>query len=103
MKTRTLSRSGLEVFAIELGCIGLLLLLMLFPTSCIEAETVSSGGTKNKIIYGAGKGKMENQTKKGHLTTNDYVRDIVNHQAFKGFGELMLPGDDNTSYYNTPL
>ncbi len=46
---------------------------------------------------------MENQTKKAHLTTDDYVRDLVNHQAFKGFGELMLPGDDNTSYYNTPL
>lgn len=103
MKKRTLSRSDLEVFAIELGCIGLLLLLMLFPTSCIEAETVSSGGTKNKIIYGAANGNMENQTKKAHLTTDDYVRDLVNHQAFKGFGELMLPGDDNTSYYNTPL
>jgi hypothetical protein len=46
---------------------------------------------------------MEDQTKKGHLTTNDYVRDIVNHQAFKGFGEIMLPWDDNTNYYDTRL
>ncbi len=46
---------------------------------------------------------MEDQTKKGHLTTNDYVRDIVNHPAFKGFGELMLPWDDNTDYYDTRL
>jgi len=46
---------------------------------------------------------MEDQTKKDHLTTNDHVRDIVNHQAFKGFGELMLPWDDNTYYYDTQL
>lgn len=103
MKKRTSRRSDLEVFAIELACFGLLPLLMLFLTSCIEAETASSGGTKNKIVYAARNGKMENQTKKGHLTTDDYVRDIVNHQAFKGFGELMPPWDDNTSYYNTKL
>lgn len=103
MKKRTSSGSNLEVFAMKLGCIGLLPLLMLFLTNCIEMETVRSGGAKNKIVYGAGNGNMENQTKKGHLTTNDYVRDLVNHQAFKGFGELMLPWDDNTSYYNTPL
>jgi acetyl esterase/lipase len=100
MKKRTLSRSRLEVFAMELGRIGLLPLLMLFLTNCKEVEAVSSGGAKND---GAVKARMKNQTKKGHPTTDDYVRDLVNHQAFKGFGELMLPWDDNTSYYNTPL
>jgi acetyl esterase/lipase len=38
-----------------------------------------------------------------HLTTHDSVRDIVNHPAFKGFGRLILPGDDNSYYYDTPL
>jgi len=38
-----------------------------------------------------------------HLTTGNYVRDIVNHQAFKGFGELLLPRDDNSGYYSTSL
>ncbi|MDL2278059.1 alpha/beta hydrolase [Parabacteroides sp. OttesenSCG-928-G07] len=38
-----------------------------------------------------------------HLTTNSYVRDIVNHPAFEGFGELLLSRDNNSSYYNTPL
>lgn len=38
-----------------------------------------------------------------HLTTNDYVRDIVNHPAFNGFGELLLSRDNNSQYYNTPL
>ncbi len=38
-----------------------------------------------------------------HLTTGNYFRDIVNHSAFKGFGELLLPRDDNSGYYNTSL
>jgi hypothetical protein len=103
MQKRKPGNSNLEVSALGLGCMGLLPLSMLFLTSCIEMETASSGGTKNKIIYGAGNGNMENPTNKGHLTTNDCVRDLVNHQAFKGFGELMLPWDDNASYYNTTL
>ena len=44
---------------------------------------------------------MEDRAKRGHLTTNDYIRGIVNHRAFKGFGGLMLPWDDNTHYYMT--
>jgi acetyl esterase/lipase len=38
-----------------------------------------------------------------HLTDDNYVRDIVSHPAFKGFGELVLPWDDNSGYYNTRL
>jgi acetyl esterase/lipase len=37
------------------------------------------------------------------LTANNYIRDIVNHAAFKGFGELLLPWNDNSGYYNTQL
>jgi len=37
-----------------------------------------------------------------HLTTHDTVRDIVNHPAFRGFGRLILPGD-NTYHDDTPL
>jgi len=38
-----------------------------------------------------------------HLTTNNFIRDIVNHPAFKDFGNAILPWDDNTHYYDTPL
>jgi acetyl esterase/lipase len=38
-----------------------------------------------------------------HLTTNNYVSDIINHPAFKDFGELLLPLDNNSGYYNTML
>ena len=38
-----------------------------------------------------------------HLTTNDSIRDVVNHPAFKGFSKLVLPRDDDTYYYDPPL
>lgn len=98
-----LRRSRLEMFAIELGCMGLLPLLMLFLTSCIEGNTVTLNGNKNEMVHEGGNGNIEDQTKKGHLTTNDYVRDLVSHPAFKEFGELLLPWGDNTFHYNTPL
>lgn len=99
----TLSRTIHEVFSAELDCACLLLFMMLFLTCCTGTEANGSADTKNKIIYAPGNDNMENQTNKGHLSTNDYVQDIVNHQAFKGFGELILPWDDKASYYNTPL
>jgi hypothetical protein len=37
------------------------------------------------------------------LTLNNYVRDIVNHPAFKGFGERMLSRDNNAADYDTRL
>ncbi|HEY0172227.1 MAG TPA: alpha/beta hydrolase [Pyrinomonadaceae bacterium] len=46
---------------------------------------------------------MEAQTKNGYLTTEHSVRDVVNHTAFKGFGELMLPWEDNSRYFDTRL
>jgi acetyl esterase/lipase len=61
-----------------------LLLLMLFLSSCVDQG-------------------MEEQTKSGYLTTNHFVRDVVNNPAFKGFGELMLPWEDNTKYFDTRL
>lgn len=38
-----------------------------------------------------------------HLTVRSYVRDIVKHPAFEGFGELLLPRDDNSRHYDTQL
>jgi len=37
------------------------------------------------------------------LTKKHHILDIVNHPAFKGFGELLLPWDDNSKYYDTRL
>lgn len=49
------------------------------------------------------KHKAEKEEMNNHLTINSYVRDIVKHPAFKGFGELLLPHDDNSSYYDMQL
>lgn len=72
------------MFAAEVCRVGVLLFLTLFLPGCVEEG-------------------MEAQTKDKYLTTNHFVRDVVNHPAFKGFGELMLPWDDNTRYFDTRL
>ena len=46
---------------------------------------------------------LKEQEVYGHITTNDTVRTIVNHPAFKGFSQLILPRDNNTDHYDTPL
>ncbi len=38
-----------------------------------------------------------------HITTKNLVKDIAKHSAFSGFGELLLPHDNNTRYYNTAI
>lgn len=37
------------------------------------------------------------------LTLAHTVGDITTHRAFQGFGDLLLPWDDNAPYYATPL
>ncbi|MDO9375847.1 MAG: alpha/beta hydrolase [Ferruginibacter sp.] len=44
-----------------------------------------------------------NDTTMALLTLNHKVQDIVDHPSFEGFGEMLLPLDDNSSYYNTSL
>ena len=83
----------------ELGMSGLLLFFMIFPASGMKNDTVTSGGNKDKIVN-------EERNVNGiyaHITTNDSVHHIVNHPAFKGFGQYLLPWDNGTNYNNTPL
>jgi hypothetical protein len=83
----------------DLRMSGLLLFLMIFLTGCMENNMVMSAGNRDKIL-------VEERNVKGifaHITTNDSVRHLVNHPAFKGFGKYLLPGDNGTDYYNTPL
>lgn len=52
-----------------------------------------------------GKENETNEEEKvdGQLTTDNYVRDIVNHEAFHGFGELLLTRNNNSDYYDTRI
>ena len=63
------------------GSTELVLILMLLLGGCTEAG-------------------MEGRTNTGHLTTKHSVRDIARHPAFRGFGELLLPWEEN---YDTRL
>ena len=38
---------------------------------------------------------VQNHEGYNHLTTNNSIQDMVDHPAFEGFGELLLPRDDN--------
>src|SRR5687768_16877428 len=68
-----------------------ILLLALF-LKCNKNEPVAS--VNNTV---------ENKAINTHLTLSHKVRDIVNHTAFQGFGEMLLPRDNNSSFYNTSL
>jgi hypothetical protein len=57
---------------------------MVIFLSCATKDKIATGNNIIKSEYDGKNGEMSN-----HLTTNDYVREIVKHLAFKGFGELM--------------
>ena len=73
------------------------LLLVSALVSCAE-----SGNANQDVVYD-NDNLEETNRKHNHLTTGDYINDIVNHPAFEGFGELLLPRDNNSGHYNTVL
>ncbi|UCH22852.1 MAG: alpha/beta hydrolase, partial [Deltaproteobacteria bacterium] len=77
----------------------LLLFLMILITSGMETNIAMSAGNTDEILSEEGNGTGSYS----HITTSDLVHDIVNHPAFKGFGQYLLPWDNGTNYYNTPL
>lgn len=72
------------------------LLTVLFFMGCGGKDLAKVTNDKEKTAN-------ESEETANHLTTDNYVRDIVNHPAFKGFGELLLPRDNNSGFYNTQL
>jgi acetyl esterase/lipase len=74
-----------------------LLLLLLIPLNCAVDK---SQAVDQPVRSGP---KVEEEKMDEHLTIDSYVRDLVNHPAFKGYGELLLPRDDNSANYVTPL
>lgn len=71
---------------------------ILILSSCTQRDTIGAGNNIVESEYPEDAGERYH-----HLTTSNFVRDIVNHPAFEGFGELLLPRDDNSNYYDTPL
>jgi acetyl esterase/lipase len=83
----------------ELGIRGLLLFLMIFLTVFLKDDPVMSDVNTDKIL------NEERNAKQiyAHITTDDFVHHIVNHPAFKGFGQYLLPWDNGANDYDTPL
>ena len=77
----------------------LILTLLLLPMIYIKNDSVASARNPGEILN---KQRSGNESYR-HITTNDSVQHIVNHPAFKDIGKYILPWDDNTDYYNTPL
>ncbi|VBB08616.1 alpha/beta hydrolase fold [Lucifera butyrica] len=89
--------------------IGQLLVLMIFITGGKDKEiliratphdpTAISNSAGNEILNEEGNvmGSF------AHVKTNDTVRDVVNHPAFKGFGKFILPLDRGTYDKNMQL
>jgi hypothetical protein len=75
-----------------------LLFFMGVILSCMKNETAGTGDVRIRSEISDETGEVNS-----HLTTENFVRDIVNHPAFNGFGELLLPRDNNSGSYNTPL
>ena len=86
---------GLLILAFHL----LLSLLLIVLISCTEKKTVMVAGTHTNVQMDSG----ETVQVFRHLTVSDHVKDLVEHPAFKGFGELLMPRDINSGSYNTQL
>jgi acetyl esterase/lipase len=78
------------------GWILLFFVLILF--GCTRKDAIEVGNDGIDADYSEVNGEMYN-----HLTNDNDVRDIVNHPAFEGFGELLLPRDHTSGYDNTQL
>jgi len=76
----------------------LVIILMVLLVAGIEGIAMSDGNASDIL-------RTETSGHKNypHLKTDNYVRHMVNHPAFKGFGRYLLPWDDGTNYYNTRL
>lgn len=83
-------------------CMIMLLMFSCFVSACDRDEPNTTVVEENDSTN-ENDGNEDNTNMGAHLTVNDYVRDIVNHPAFQGFGERMLTRDDNSSYYGTRL
>lgn len=94
-KEQKTGRSWLKRNVLPISGSLLVLFALLILLSCTNKDTDGIGTASDDT--------EETGELNYHLTTNNKVIDIVNHPAFKGFGELLLPHDDNSGYDDTQL
>jgi acetyl esterase/lipase len=76
----------------------LVVILMLLLAGCIGV-TVMANANIGKTLHT----KANGQGSTTHISTDDSVRRIVEHPAFRGVSQLMLPREHDTDYLDTPL
>jgi len=76
----------------------LVIILMVLLAVGIEGIAMSDGNASDIL-------RTETSGHKNypHLKTDNYVRHMVNHPAFKGFGRYILPRDNDLLGKDTPL
>jgi acetyl esterase/lipase len=90
---------------------GLVCVSLLFPTGCGQtgsasdpapfSPTATPNAASDEITNGEGSGSS---TENGmHLKTSSTIRDVVNHPAFEGFGQFILPLDRGRYDMDMPL
>jgi len=95
--------SGLKDSALALCSTAVVVFLITFTTNWAGQVAVVPKSNEIEMTQEEKGTSMNALAANGHLTTHNFVRDIVNHPAFRQFGDLMLPSNDNTGYYDTPL
>jgi acetyl esterase/lipase len=90
---------------------GFLCFTLLLSTGCAQkgatsdamliAQTSTPNAASNEVINGPGsESTMESRM---HLKTSSTIRDVVNHPAFEGFGQFILPLDRGRYDLDMPL
>jgi acetyl esterase/lipase len=90
---------------------GLLCFTLLLSTGCAQkgaardaapiAQTSTPNAARNEVINGQGsESTMENSM---HMKTSSTIRAVVNHPAFEGFGQFILPLDRGRYDMDMPL
>ena len=93
MTKRNPCQKGEDIIVIKSILIRMLLL------TCYTGGVVVAEENKGETLGVKGYG----QGRYSHMTTDDFIRSIVEHPAFKGFGMLILPKEHDTYYLDTPL
>ncbi len=90
----TIERSH-QGFTIALLFVGFLIALFFCDKAIAGQETVQLPDGKAKVL--------QEHPKYHHITTGDSVRAVVDHPAFSGFGDYLLPWDNRPQQLDTPL
>jgi acetyl esterase/lipase len=74
----------------------LLITLTVLLVCCTGIAVMTHADTDGTL-----RAKKDGQAGYAHISAGDSVRSIVEHPAFKGFGRLILPGENDTYHLNT--